>query len=138
MTALRCLLGRDESESFNKKKALPTTAPLVRPNRGMVRCSSHRAALCSSSGLSSSCWFSSVCLLCPSPKEASFKSPLKMRTGLDSYKLEQNNLFPNPTPTPAPHLHACSYVSCIVSGRSRERCSETESSSCLLMHTILM
>lgn len=61
-----------------------------------------------------------------------------MRTGLDSYKLEQNNLFPNPTPTPAPHLHACSYLSCIVSGRSRERCCETESSSCLLMHTILM
>lgn len=88
--------------------------------------------------LSPSCWFSSVCLLSPSPKEASIKSPLKMRTGLDSYKLEQNNLFPNPTPTPAPHLHACSYLSHIVSGRSRERCWETESSSCLLMHTILM
>lgn len=88
--------------------------------------------------LSPSCWFSSVCLLCPSPKEASIKSPLKTGTGLDSYKLEQNNLFPNPTPTPAPHLHACSYLSRIVSGRSRERCCETESSSCLLMHTILM
>ncbi len=88
--------------------------------------------------LSPSCWFSSVCLLCPSPKEASIKSPLKMRTGLDSYKLEQNNLFPNPMPTPAPHLRACSYLSHIVSGRSRERCCETESSSCLLMHTILM
>lgn len=39
-------------------------------------------------------WFSSVCLLCPSPKEASIKSPLRTTTGLDSYKLEQNNLFP--------------------------------------------
>ncbi|KAI4804765.1 hypothetical protein KUCAC02_026381, partial [Chaenocephalus aceratus] len=40
------------------------------------------------------------------PKEASIKSPLEMRTGLDSYKLEQNNLFPkphaHPGPTPAP------------------------------------
>lgn len=46
-----------------------------------------------------------ICLFTlPSPKEASYKSPLKMRTGLDSNKLEQNNLFPNPTSTPAPHL----------------------------------
>lgn len=74
----------------------------------------------------------------PSLKEASIKSPLKIRTGRDSYKLEQNNLFPNPMPTPAPHLHACSYLSHIVSSRSRERCRETESSPCLLMHTILM
>lgn len=43
-----------------------------------------------------------------------------------------------PTPTPAPHLHACSYLSHIVSGRGRELCCETERSSCLLMHTILM
>lgn len=50
--------------------------------------------------LSPSCWFSSVCLLCPSPKEASIKSPLKMRTGLDSYKLEQNNPFQMPHPSP--------------------------------------
>lgn len=86
--------------------------------------------------LSPSCLFSSICLPCPSPKEASIKSPLKTRTGLDSYKLEQNNLFRNPST--APHLQACSCLSLIVSGRSRERCCETESSSCLLMHTILM
>lgn len=88
---------------------------------------------------SPSCWISFICLLCPSPKEASIKSPLKMRMGLDSNKLEQNNLFTkNPTPTPAPHHHACSCLSHIVSGRSRKRCCEAESSSCLPMRTILM
>lgn len=30
----------------------------------------------------------------PSPKKAAIKSPLKTTTGLDSHKLEQNNLFP--------------------------------------------
>lgn len=121
------------------QKRLPSTAPLVWPNRWMVRCSLCRdAPVLLYWPLSPCCWFSSICLLCPSPKEASIKSPLKIKTGLDSYKLEQNNLFPNPTSTAAPHLCASSYLSHIVRGRSRERCCETESSSCLLMQTILM
>lgn len=102
MTALLCLLGRDESESFRKKGS----APLVLPNRGMVRCSPYLPhVLCLA--LSPCCWFSSVCLLCPSPKEASIKSPLKTTTGLDSYKLEQNNLFPKP------HAHPSTTSPCL-------------------------
>ena len=89
--------------------------------------------------LSPSCWFSFICLLCPSPKEASIKSPLKTETELDSYKLEQSNLFTKKEkPSPAPHRHACSCPSHIVSGRSCRRCCETQSGSCLQMHTILM
>lgn len=61
----------------------------------IVGCST-AALLSSSSGPLTSCLFSSICLPCSSPKEASIKSPLKTRMGLDSYKLEQNNLFPKP------------------------------------------
>lgn len=114
------------------------SAPLVWPNPMTVHrspSSPHVLHL----ALSPSCWFSSICLLWPSPEEASIKSPLETTTGLDSYKLEQNNLFfPGTTPTPAPHPRACPYLSHIVSGRSCERCCEAESTSCLLMHTVLM
>lgn len=98
--------------------------------------------------LSPSCWVSSACLPRPSPKKASIKSPLKTTTGLDSHKLEQNNLFffsqasPPPLlfamPSPVPHLHACSDLSHIVSGRGCEHRREAESPSCLRMHTVLM
>lgn len=80
------------------------SAPLVWPNPTMVHrspSSPHVLHL----ALSPSCWFSSICLLWPSPEEASIKSPLRTTTGLDSYKLEQNNLFfprhhTHPSPTP--------------------------------------
>lgn len=49
---------------------------------------------------SPSCWFSSICLLSPSPKKASIKFLPKMRMGHDSYKLEQTNVLLNPTPHP--------------------------------------
>lgn len=57
--------------------------------------------------LSPSCWVSSACLPRPSPKKASIKSPLKTTTGLDSHKLEQNNLFfPKPPPPSTSPRHA--------------------------------
>lgn len=92
MTALLCRLGRDEAESFHKIGS----PPLVWSNRGMVHCSPYGAPMPHVLHLAfSPCrWFSSVCLLSPSPREASIKSPLWTTTGLDSYKLEQNNLFP--------------------------------------------
>lgn len=80
---------------------------------------------CSSLALSPSCWFSSICLLCRSPKVASIKSPLKMITGLDSYKLEQNNISQTPMSSLAPHPNACSYLSHIISSRGPEHCCET-------------
>ena len=119
------------SLNHSSKRLYPSAAPSVRPSPAGTELS--RVLLLA---LSPSCCFSSVCLLLPSPKEASIKSPLEMRTGLDSYKLEQNNLFPkphaHPGPTPVP---ICPISS---AAEACERCCETESSSCLLMHTLLM
>lgn len=92
MTALRCLLGQEQSESSHKKGS-PFNSALGLTTSWDVPLQPRFLRLLA---LSPSCLFSSICLPCPSPKEASIKSPLKTRTGLDSYKLEQNNLFPKP------------------------------------------
>lgn len=92
MTVLRCLLEQEEPESFHKKGS-PFNSALGLTTSWDVPLQPCFLRLLAPSP---SCLFSSICLPCPSPKEASIKSPLEMRTGLDSYKLEQNNLFPKP------------------------------------------
>lgn len=126
VTALFCLLGWDESESFHKK-----ASPLI----GALGLTRWRNVPLQIRPVFLICWLSSVCCVCPGPSEASVKSPLQRTTGLDSYKLEQSNLSVTLTPTPAPRPRAASRRG---SGRRCEHCCGAQSSSCLVMRAIVM
>lgn len=76
--------GRDESESLGREKARrPWSVRLQPAPAPHLPVAFHQS------------FYSR-----PSPKKAAIRSPLKTTTGLDSHKLEQNNLFLSPYLSP--------------------------------------
>lgn len=135
MAALCCLLERDESESFHEK-ALPPSSILVLT--GLCD-SPKKAGPCSFSGpLTFLLVLIHLCSLSQSKNKPLLNHLKRQEQDLTATNWSKIIFSQTTQTTAAPYLHACSYLSHIVSGRSRRRCCETQSSPCLLMQTILM